>query len=153
MAERRIDDTAKFVDYLSAIIVSGTKRNNCVMIAMSKIVHFRETYLGISRQRIGLQFENLAIVPEYKQDNGTWNIYSLISLSRFFKPGIQGKQLAIKIAKLFNQIYGDYILIPKAWPEADVIQLARYSVDNGMKVYALHELDTVLDETYFMEIL
>ena len=119
---------------------------------MDKIVYFRENHLGISRQRIGLQIGNLSVVPEYRQKNGIWNVYSLISLSRFFKPGLQGKQFAINLAKFFNQIYGDYILIPKAWKEADVIQLARYSVDAGMKIFALHELDDVLDETSFREL-
>ena len=119
---------------------------------MDKIVSFREDCLGISRERGGYKIGNLVVVPDYKQDNDVYYIYSLISLSRFFKPGLQGKQFAINLAKFFNQIYGDYILIPKAWKEADVIQLARYSIDLGMKIFALHELDTVLDEATFKEL-
>ena len=112
---------------------------------MTDTIVFREYNLGISRKRIGIPVGNLVIVPEYMQNNDMWHIYSLISCSKFFNPKIQGRENAIKIAELLNEIYGEYILISKAWPEADIISISRYSVRFGRKIAAIHELDETLN--------
>jgi len=109
---------------------------------MDKLIYFKENKLGISRTRAGLQIGHLAAVPE---QNGTWSIYSLISRSKFFNPVLPDKETAIAIAKRFCDIYGEYLLIPQAWDNADVIMLARYSVDNGLNIEALHKFDTLTE--------
>lgn len=116
-----------------------------------KIISFSENHLGITRLRRGIQIGHLSVHPEFG-DYRFWCIYNTISQSRFFSPRLEGEQFAINLAEFFSKVYGDYLLIPRAWKGADVIMLARYSVKYGMRIQAINELNTVLTQSQFVQL-
>ena len=113
---------------------------------MIETVVFREKHLGISRKRVGLSVGNLIVVPDYRKNNGIYFIYSQVSLSKFFKVRISGKDFAIKIAKFLDNLYGEYLLLSHEIPDADVIALARYSVPGGLIIENIHNSEIILTE-------
>jgi hypothetical protein len=112
------------------------------------ITPFRETVNRIQMRRKGYQIsDHLLVASETDTSLDYFCIYNVWNGKRVVPNRFPSIQQAIKVAELLNSVFGDYWEISEVWPEHDIIQLAQWSVKNGVRLRlalsSLKDRDTI----------
>lgn len=112
------------------------------------IAPFRENVNRVSMRRNGYQIsEHLLVAPDVDNSLEHFCIYNVWNGKRVIPNRFHSIQHAFKVAELLHSVFGDYWEISEVWPEHDILQLAQWSVKDGVRLQlalsSLKDRDTI----------
>jgi hypothetical protein len=128
-----------------------------------EVARFRDTSGAIPEIRKGYRIGKHLIVAyasdnealEEKPERRKYRLYYYLSGKRVFPNRIPSLEDAFELADFIDRTYGDYLEIVTVWPDADIINLAQWSIDPpiiGVRTFlalsSLADRDTITKSSF-----
>lgn len=103
-----------------------------------KQIEFIQMIGGKKTKRRGLRVgEWMVVAFSFPNEDSSYRIFKLHNGKPVIDSTFISSQDALNIAELINKNYKKYLDIWKSYPDADILEMAQWSVKNGVNLYKI----------------